>query len=271
MMRNKTILITGATDGIGKQSAIELAKLSGKIIIHGRDEEKCKKTVAEIISLTGNSNIDYSSADFSSLTQVREMANTISSRYDKLDILLNNAGVYENEKIFTIDGYETTFAVNHLSHFLLTNLLLDLLKCSTPSRIINVSSIAHKNCEFDLKNLNSQKYFDSYNTYAISKSANILFTYKLANDLENANITVNTLHPGVIKTKLLQKGFGMQGASLKEGAETSVFLASSAKLEGVTGKYFIDCEEKYSAPVTYDTALQEKFWDISSKMVNQFL
>ena len=271
MMKNKTILITGATYGIGKQSAIELAGLSEKIIIHGRDEEKCKKTVAEIISLTGNLTIDHISADFSSLTQVREMADTIISRYDILEILLNNAGVYENEKIFTIDGYETTFAVNHLAHFLLTNLLIDLLKSSSPSRIINVSSIAHKNCEFDLENLNSEKYFNSYNTYAISKAANILFTNKLANDLENANITVNTLHPGVITTKLLQKGFAMQGASLREGAETSVFLASSAKLEGVTGKYFIDCEEGNSAPFTYDAELQENFWNASFKMIENFL
>ena len=208
-MRNKRILITGSTDGIGKQTAIELAKLGASILIHGRNEERCAKAVNDIVSVSGNADINYISADISSLSQVKMMAKDIITKFDRLDVLINNAGVYENGKIFTIDGYEATFAINHLAHFLLTNLLLDLLKSSAPTRIINVSSIAHTNCDFDLENLNSEKYFDSYNAYAISKAANILFTYKLAMNLERSYVTVNSLHPGVISTKLLHKGFNI--------------------------------------------------------------
>jgi len=270
-MTNKTILITGATDEIGKQTAIELARFGSRIIIHGRNEQRCQETATKLISVTGNPNINFVAADLSSLSQVKKMVEFITTQYDRLDILINNAGVFENEKIFTFDGYETTFAVNHLAHFLLTNLLLDLLKTSTPSRIINVSSIAHTNCDFDLENLNSEKYFNNYNAYAISKAANILFTYKLAEDLKGTGIAVNALHPGVITTKLLEKGFNMQGASLEEGARTSVYLASSPEVDGVTGKYFIESEETNSASFTYDTELQEKLWDVSYKMVEKFL
>lgn len=270
-MTNKTILITGATDGIGKQTAIELAKTGSRIIIHGKNEERCKKTVAEIVDKTGNSDIDYLSADFASLSQVKEMANSIKLKYSQLDVLINNAGVYENEKIYTFDGYEMTFGVNHLAHFLITILLFNLLKTSAPTRIINVSSIAHTNCDFDLENLNSEKYFDNYNAYAISKAANILFTYKIAESLKGSDVTVNSLHPGVITTKLLEKGFNMQGASLEEGASTSVYLASSTEVNRVTGKYFINSEETNSAPFTYDTKLQENFWNESLKMIEKFL
>jgi len=270
-MQNKTILITGSTDGIGKQSAIELAQVGSRIIIHGRNAEKCELTVKKIISLTGNLKIDYVVCDLSSLIEVKKMAESIKTQYEKLDILINNAGLYENEKIFTLDGYESTFGVNHLAHFLLTILILDRLKSSAPSRIINVSSIAHSNCDFDLENLNSEKYFNNYNAYAISKAANILFTYKLAEDLKETDVTVNSLHPGVITTKLLRKGFNMQGASLEEGASTSVYLTSSPEVGGVTGKYFINSKESNSAPFTYDAELQGKLRDVSYKMVEKFL
>ncbi len=270
-MNNKTILITGATDGIGKQTAIELAKLGGKIIIHSRNEKKCKKTVAEITNKTGNSDIDHLSADLASLAQVKEMANAVISKYERLDVLINNAGVFENEKIFTFDGYEMTFGVNHLAHFLLTILLLDLIKSSAPSRIINVSSMAHSSNEFDLKNLNSEKSFSSYNAYSISKAANILFTYKLAEDLKGTGVTVNVLHPGVISTKLLHKGWAIGGDSLESGAATSVYLASSNEVEGITGKYFVNKHESSSSSLTYDKELQEKLWDVCYKMVEKFL
>ncbi len=269
-MKNKIILITGATDGIGKQTALDLAKFGGEIIIHGRNEEKCKKNVAEISDKTGNSNINFFSADFASLSQVKDMANSLITKYDRLDVLINNAGVFENEKKFTFDGYEMTFAVNHLAHFLLTILLLDLLKKSAPSRIINVSSMAHSGNNFDLENLNSEKSFSSYNAYSISKAANILFTYKLAEDLKETGVTVNALHPGVISTKLLHKGWSMGGGSLESGAETSVYLASSSEVEGITGKYFVNKRESSSSSLTYDTELQEQLWNVSYKMVEKF-
>jgi len=270
-MKNKIILITGATDGIGKQTALDLAKLGSKVIVHGRNEEKCKNTATEIANKTGNSDIDYVSADLASLSQVKDMANLIISKYDRLNVLINNAGVFENEKIFTSDGYEMTFGVNHLAHFLLTILLLDLIKSSAPSRIINVSSMAHSGNEFDLENLNSEKSFSSYNAYAISKAANILFTYKLAKDLEGTGVTVNALHPGVISTKLLHKGWEIGGASLESGAATSVYLASSDEVEGVTGKYFSNKRRSRSSSLTHDEELQQKLWDISYKMVEKFL
>ncbi|VAX17945.1 hypothetical protein MNBD_IGNAVI01-2854 [hydrothermal vent metagenome] len=270
-MKNKIILITGATDGIGKQTAIELAKFGAKIIVHGRNNEKCIKTVAEITDKTGNSDIDHLSADLTSLAQVKEMADKVKSKYERLDVLINNAGVFENEKTFTFDGYEITFAVNHLAHFLLTILLLDLIKKSAPSRIINVSSMAHSGNEFDLENLNSEKSFSSYNAYSISKAANILFTYKLAEDLKDAGVTVNALHPGVISTKLLHKGWAIGGDNLESGAATSVYLASSEEVEGVTRKYFSNKRQSHSSSLTHDKELQEKLWDISYKMVEKFL
>lgn len=270
-MKNKTVLISGATDGIGKQTAIELLKLGARIIVHGRTIESCKKTVAEISKISARSEIEIAAADLSSLAEVKKMALDLNERFENLDVLINNAGVYENVKILTKDGYEKIFAINHLSHFLLTNLLLELLKSSAPSRIINVSSVAHQNCEFDLENLNSEKYFDPYNAYAISKAANVLFTYKLAEDLKNSKITVNALHPGVISTKLLHKGFGIQGSSLKSGAETSVYLATSSNVENITGKYFVDSTERPSTAITYDKELQKKFWNISQDMIAKFL
>lgn len=270
-MKNKTILITGATDGIGKQTAIELIRMGARVIIHGRNNDSCEKAIDVIRQEIKNSSVEYISCDLSSLAEVNNMSKNIIENYSKIDVLINNAGVYENEKVLTIDGYERTFAVNNLAHFLLTISLLDLLKSSSPARIINVSSVAHQNCNFDLQNLNSEKSFGAYSSYAISKAANVLFTYKLAENLANSNITVNSLHPGVITTKLLYKGFGINGASLKRGAETSVYLASSPEVEHLTGKYFSDSEEKQSAQFTYDKELQQEFWNLSYNMVKKYL
>ncbi len=270
-MKNKTILITGATDGIGKQTAIELIRMGARVILHGRNNDSCGKAIDVIKQETKTYSIEYISCDLSSLAEVKKMSKNIYENYKKIDVLINNAGVYENEKVLTVDGYERTFAINYLAHFLLTISLLDRLKSSSPSRIINVSSVAHQNCDFDLQNLFAEKNFDAYNSYAISKAANVLFTYKLAEKLRGDNLTVNALHPGVITTKLLSKGFGINGASLKSGAETSVYLASSSDLEKVTGKYFSDSREKLSARFTYDKELQQKFWDLSYKMIKRYL
>lgn len=265
-MERKTILITGSTDGIGKQTAIELANLGHKIIIHGKDKNKVEETIAEIKQQTGNNNVDYCLADFSSFQQVKKMAKEINERFENLDILINNAGVYMKERILTEDGFETTFQVNHLSHFLLTNLLTELIKKSEEGRIINVSSIAHQSADFDLNNLNGEKYFTPYNAYAVSKFANILFTKMLAEKLSNANITVNALHPGVISTKLLKAGFNITGDSVKKGAETSVYLAVSKEVKNISGEYFINKKIERSHPLTYDKNLLVNFWDISAQM-----
>ncbi len=195
------------------------------------------------------------------------MADNVLKRYKKLDVLVNNAGVYMRHRELTEDGFETTFQVNHLAHFLLTHLLLDLLKRSAPSRIINVSSMAHSNSKPDFDNLQAEKKFSAYGAYSLSKLANILFTYELANRLQGTGVTVNCLHPGVIATKLLRAGFGsFGGSSVQNGAQTIVYLARSPEGGKVTGKYFVWSKAVESSPVTHDRKLQKELWDISGKL-----
>ena len=266
-MKNKIVLITGATDGIGKQTAIELAKKNASVILHGRSLELLSQTKEEIFRISGNNHLDILNADLSSLNQVRNAGEEIKTKYERLDGLINNAGVYMKSRKLTENGFETTFAVNHLAHFLLTNLLLELLEQSTSSRIINVSSVAHTRARLDFDNLNGEKFFEAYNAYAVSKLVNVLFSYKLAGQLDNTNVSVNALHPGAIGTKLLRAGFGIGGGSVKDGAATSVYLASSPEVENVTGKYFVRMKDTPSSALSYDTELQDKLWDISSEMV----
>jgi NAD(P)-dependent dehydrogenase (short-subunit alcohol dehydrogenase family) len=267
-MDKSIVLITGSTDGIGKQTALELAALGHKIILHGRDKIKCIKNVNQIESETGNTEVEYVTGDFSSIYDVKKMASELLTKYDRLDIVINNAGVYMNEKVITVDGFETTFAVNHLAPFLLTNMLLPLIRNSGSARIINVSSVAHTRAQLDWSNLNGEKKFDGYSAYALSKLANVLFTYKLAEILKNEVITVNALHPGVITTKLLLTGFNIKGASLREGAATSVYLASSPEVTNVSGKYFTKCIETQSSSESYDLNLQTVLWKKSEEFVN---
>ncbi|MFH0735743.1 MAG: SDR family oxidoreductase [bacterium] len=261
----KIILITGSTDGIGKTTAKLLAKNDNKIIIHGRNEEKCVNTVNEIIKAAGNKNIEYVIGDFASLNSVKKMADDVLNKYPYINVLINNAGIYAKNKVLTVDGFESTFAVNHLAPFLLTGLLLPLLKKGSPSRIINVSSAAHKRAKLDINDLNLTKSFEHYFAYANSKLANVLFSNYLAEKVKNKNITVNSLHPGVIGTKLLKEGFGMKGAGLEEGAATSVYLAESEEINSISGKYFIDKTEVPSSNVSYKKELQQKLWEISEK------
>jgi NAD(P)-dependent dehydrogenase (short-subunit alcohol dehydrogenase family) len=269
-MKNKIILITGSTDGIGKQTALDLAEMGASVIVHGRDPERTKNVAAEIKESTGNPSIDFFVADFSSLAEVKRFSNQIHEKYDRLDVLINNAGVYMKQRELSEDGFEMTFAVNHLSHFLLSLLLLNLLKNPTHSRIINVASMAHAH-ELDFDNLQAEKFFDGYTAYSLSKLCNILFSYELARHLENTGVTVNCLHPGVIKTKLLRVGWGMGGGSLSSGSKTSVYLASSPDVENVTGKYFSNSRPANSAKVSNDIAVQKKLWQMSRTMVAPFL
>ena len=259
-MKDKRVLITGSTDGIGKQTAIGLALLGAEIILHGRNEERLQKSKSEITRFTKNSKIETICADLSSLNQTMKMADEVKNRFSGIDVLLNNAGLYLNYKEFTEDGFEKTFAVNHLSHFLLTNRLIDILMMRPDSRIINVSSVAHTRAKLDFENLNSEKHFDAYNAYAVSKLANVLYTYKLASQLK-------ALHPGVISTKLLWKGFSIKGNSLSEGAETSVYLASSDEIAGLSGKYFVRMKETPSSDTSYKEEIQQKMWDESEQMI----
>lgn len=267
----KKILITGSTDGIGKQTAEELLLLGHKIILHGRSDEKCLKTVNELKEKTGSNNISYYLCDFNSLKAVHNFASEVKNDHDFLDVLINNAGVYMNQLEMSKDNYEKTFAINHLAPFLLTAELLPLLKNSDDARIINVSSIAHSKGDIDFENLNGEMYYDSYESYAQSKLANVLFTYSFSERLKGTGITANCLHPGVIDTKLLRTGFAIQGADLRTGAATSVYLTVSDKVKGITGKYFDNLMAIPSSSTSYEKNVQEKLWNISEKMISNAL
>lgn len=265
-MKTKIVLITGATDGIGKQTACELLLKDADVIIHGRSETKARNTADELKSLTGRADVKYLFGDLSSLKEVEAIAQQCKDICDKLDVLINNAGVYFHERELSADGFELTFAVNHLAHFYLTNLLLPILKNTSAPRVVTVSSVAHSRAKFDIDDLNAEKFFSGYNAYAVSKLCNVLFAYELAEREKNFGLLSNALHPGVITTKLLQKGFNMSGASLKDGAATSVYLASSIEVEGITGKYFSASKETQSSVLSRDRNLQKQLWEASENM-----
>jgi len=270
-MKEKVILITGAKDGIGRQTATELAFKGHKIIVHGRTSEKSESVKDYITNLTGNLNIIPIHADFSKLDEVYLMANEFLNRFDKLDVLINNAGIYMKEKVLTENGYESTFAINHLAHFLLTLVLGQVLKNSEDPRIINVSSLAHKRVRFDKYNLNAENYFDSYNAYALSKLCNILFTRALIKMVDFEHMRVNSLHPGVIDTKLLRIGFSIKGAELKQGSRTSVFLDASDFPKSFNGMYFIDEKPaEYSSEADDENNIND-LWSKSIKFINNSL
>lgn len=267
----KTILITGSTDGIGLRTAERLAEMGHNIILHGRKKDRCESALNKIKSLSGEGqNHTYIVADFASLNDVKLMADKIKENIPLIDVLINNAGVYMNEFVITPDGYETTFQVNHLAPFLLTNLLISNISPSE-GRIVNVSSLAHTRGTIDFDNLNGEKGYDAYFAYSQSKLANILFTYYLAEELTSKGITVNCLHPGVISTKLLHSGFNIEGASLDEGSDTSVYLATSDEVKGITAKYFDRKKAIPSANISYDKKLQEQLWQKSLGMVSKYM
>lgn len=263
----RVILVTGSTDGIGKATALDLARRGEKVLLHGRNSDKGQVVLDEIKRSTGNDGLEFFKADLSSQRQVRRLASDIKGSHNKLDVLINNAGTYLPERRLTEDVMEMTFAVNYLAPFLLTHELLDVLEKSEPSRIINVASIAHWNAKLDWNNLHGEKWYDGFQAYALSKLCIILFTYALSRRLRGANVTVNCLHPGVIKTKLLYAGFGnYPGATPEKGARTPVYLATSPEVEGISGKYFENCKPGRSSPVSYDETMQERLWQVSKRL-----
>ncbi|MBN2614057.1 MAG: SDR family NAD(P)-dependent oxidoreductase [Bacteroidales bacterium] len=262
-MKSKTILVTGATDGIGKQTAFELAQKGHKVIVHGRNKDKSETAAREIRAQTGSDKIETVSADLTDLHAIERMSSEVRNTVSQLDVLINNAGVFENDRIILPNGFEKTFMINHLAPFALTLQLLGLLRATPNARIVNVSSMAQSG-SIDFDNLNGEKYFDGYNAYAVSKLENVLFTYKLARLLDEEEITVNCLHPGVIKTKLLHAGWGMGGANLHDGAATSLYAALAEELEGKTGLYLLNRNrEMRSSAISYDQKIQNRLWEIS--------
>ena len=272
-MDGKVCMITGANSGIGLSTAKGLAKLGATLILVCRNKEKGDKALREIQYETQNDKIDLLLADLSSQKSVRDLASSFKTKYDKLDVLINNAGTYCTKRTFTEDGIETTFAVNHLAYFLLSNLLLDDLKASSSSRIIIVSSGLERQGKINFDDLQCEKgYFFGYRAYGQSKLANILFTYELAHRLAGTRITVNCLHPGFVKTNLIRTRrlitFLLSPLQItpEKGAETSIYLASSAEVEGITGKYFASKKETKSSKGSYDESISKRLWEVSAEL-----
>lgn len=277
-MERKTALITGATAGIGKVTAKKLAFKNYKIVIVGRNKEKTEECVAEIKRDSSNPHIEYLLGDLSIMDDARRIGNEFNEKYEHLHLLINNAGgVYQTREL-TEEGYEKTMATNHLSHFILTNILLEKIKRSSPARIINVSSMSHYQGRWNPEDIHhAKKYFVMW-AYSNSKLYNVLFTKHLAHLLEGTNVTVNCLHPGVVKTKIGSKNTKWWGAaawnmltlfkgiSEEDGAKTTLYLATSEDVNNVTGKYFDKCKEKDPSEISKDPKAAEELWKVSLEM-----
>lgn len=263
------ILITGATDGIGLETAQQLAKLGHELVLHGRTEAKAAHARDAVLANTPAAKVHIAHADLANLAEVVRMADDLNQLLPRLDVLLNNAGVYMSERQTSRDGFEMSLAVNHLAHFLLTALLLPLLKKSAEPRVITLSSVAHMSGRIDFANLNSERSFDGFYAYCNSKLANALFAAELAR--REPWLNSNSLHPGVIDTKLLHAGFDMEGTSVNSGAKTSVYLASSAEVKGVSGKYFDDCKITPPLEAVNDIRLAKQLWEWSEQAINNAL
>lgn len=268
-MQGKVCLVTGATAGIGKEIARGLSKLGATVAIAGKSREKCEQVVQETNSAS------YFVADLSSQAEVRRLAEEFSSKYDGLDVLVNNAGVFLAEKKTSQDGIEYTLAVNHLAPFLLTNLLIEKLKTSAPSRIITTSSSAHKAGHIDFDDIQFEKRrYSGISAYSQSKLANILFTRELARRLAGTQVTANCFHPGAVRTRLVQGGsYGLMWKaagpffiSPEKGADTAVYLASSAEVAGVSGGYFVKRKQERSSEVSYGEETAKKLWELSERL-----
>lgn len=271
-MAKKTVLVTGGTDGIGFQTALELARGGHKVLIHGRDKTKGIHAVDQITRESCQEALTLYLADFASLESVVRMANDLNREQDRLDVLINNAGTFSKNRQLTVDGFELTFQVNVLAPFLLTNLLLGLLKESAPARIVNVASAAHHSIsEVNLDNLQGEHSYDAQGAYALSKLADILFTNELARRLEGSGVTANSLHPGVIDTKLLKMSYGGGGRSIEDGARTPVYLATSEAVESVSGRYFSSMAEKTPSPLAQDEHIQRKMWNALTEMAGAYM
>jgi NAD(P)-dependent dehydrogenase (short-subunit alcohol dehydrogenase family) len=275
-MNGKTCLVTGATSGIGKETALALARRGASVIVVGRNPAKGADTVRWIRQQTGNDSVDLMLADLSSQLQVRRLAEDFKEKYQHLHVLVNNAGAVMLSRRESEDGIEMTWALNHLGYFLLTNLLLDVLRASAPSRIVNVSSGAHRRVELDFADLQGRKRYRGFGAYARSKLANLLFTYELAARIEGTGVTVNALHPGLVATNLpggnglfgsvLTFLLGLRGMRPEAGARTAVYLAASSEVDGVSGLYFVKQKAVRSSRASYDLASAGRLWQVSVEM-----
>lgn len=276
-LTGKVCVITGASSGIGKETAAGLARLGATVVMVCRDRERGEAARAEVQEKSGGQAVDLLFADLSSLQAVRQLAAELKERYPHLHVLINNAGALHPTRQVTVDGLEQTFAVNHLAGFLLTHLLLDVLKKSAPARIINVSSGAHQMGAIDFEDLQAEKRYTQLKAYSQSKLANVLFTVELAKRLSGTGVTVNAVHPGTVNTNFGKDAKGLFGVLVKvirpimrtpeKGAETPIYLASSPELDSVTGRYFVDRQPTATARQAQDAAAAQRLWQVSEKLV----
>ena len=276
-LKGKTALVTGASSGIGFHTALGLARDGANVVLGGRSEKRTREAADAIQGRVNGVTVDYLIADQSSMAEVRRFAEAFQNQYERLDILVNNVGGFFLTRKVSVDGYEQTFALNHLSYFLLTALLKDLLIASAPSRVVNVSSSAHYDSEINFKDPQMSRRYWGLTAYGQSKLANVLFTYELADRLFHTGVSANALHPGFVRTGLGTKhinpviapfvwlGF-MGGMKPEQGAHTSLLLASSPKLEGVTSKYYSVGREVRSSRNSYDKSAAERLWDLSEHL-----
>ena len=269
-------MITGASSGIGRATAMELARQGATLVLVCRDRGRGEATVAAIQQQTGNRNVTLLLADLSSQQSIRQLAHDFLASGRPLHVLVNNAGIVNLQRTLTVDGIEAVFAVNHLAYFLLTHLLLDRLKASAPARIVNVASEAHRFGRIDFDNLQGERRFRSMKIYGQSKLENIMFTYALARRLEGSGVTVNCLHPGGVATGLGTNNGAWAQALIRlirpfmrtpeSGAATSIYLASSPQVDSVSGRYFAKCKARRSSKISYDDTAQRRLWELSAHL-----
>ena len=265
------MLVTGATDGLGRDTARELARLGARVLVHGRSRERVEATAEEIVAATGNDRVEPHFADLASLAQVRSLAEEVERGHDRLDVLVNNAGIISPRREVSADGYELTFAVNHLPHVLRTARLLPLLRRSAPARIVNVSSIGQAPLDFD--DLMLERSYDDFRAYAKSKLAQIMFTFELDERLraEGAEgVMVNALHPATLMdTKMVRQSFGRARSTVAEGVEAVLWLAVGEEAEGVSGRFFDGKRETAAHPQAYDAAARRRLWEVSEELTRE--
>jgi NAD(P)-dependent dehydrogenase (short-subunit alcohol dehydrogenase family) len=275
-LRGRNIMITGASSGIGRAAALELAAMGARLYLVCRDRKRGAAAIDEIVARTDNREVELLLADLGAQRQVRKLAADFLARNQPLHVLINNAGVVNLSRAITEDSIEATFAVNHLAYFMLTLLLLERLKASAPARIINVASDVHRYGTLDFDDLQGERRYRGFRMYGRTKLANIVFSYELARRLDGTGVTVNCLHPGAVATGLGRNNGVLAKAaysllapflrSPERGAETVVYLASSPDVEGVTGKYFIDCRPRESSRESYDDSAARHLWETSARL-----
>jgi NAD(P)-dependent dehydrogenase (short-subunit alcohol dehydrogenase family) len=277
-MAGKFVVVTGGTGGIGKAAAVGLGALGARVGITGRDLTRGEEAAAAIARESGNPAIDVFVADMSSQTEVRRLADVVLAAYPRLDVLVNNVGGFWAHRHVTADGLEHTFALNHLAPFLLTNLLLERLITSAPSRVVTVSSGAHSLGRVDFDDLMGEHDYSGERAYNQSKLANVMFTYELARRLEGTGVTATALHPGMTNTSFSSEDPSPKMASIvsiirpfmrspKRGADTAVYLAGSPEVEGVTGRYYANRKIRKSEKSSYSAATTARLWRMSSELV----